>query len=69
MELYRGRGCGKSFKGFFELKNAIELGSICSVATANPNKFKMDFENAVGIKLYLEKSSTGFYTATLNKQT
>ena len=60
---------GKSFAELIQLKQNINKGLKCAVATSNPEKLKQDFEYMTGAKLKLELFEKGkdVYKASLIK--
>jgi len=67
--LVENRRSGKTFAFMLELKQNIEKGLRCSVATLNPEKTKRDFEYMTGSKLNLGSSDDekDIYVALLNR--
>lgn len=59
---------GESFAQMLQLKQNIENGLNCAVATLNPEKTKRDFEYMTGSILQLKaECGSDVYTATLQK--
>lgn len=59
---------GKSFSTMIQLKENIESGLDCAVATHDPDKIKYDFEYVTGFKLNLENTENdGIYKASIIK--
>lgn len=65
---FGSRLSGKAFAQMIQLKQNIEKGLDCAVATLNPEKTKKDFEYMTGAKLNLEPYEGGkdVYRASLN---
>ena len=57
---------GKAFAQMIQLKQNIEKGVKCAIATRNPEKTKRDFEYMTGAKLNLEPRGEDIYNAYLN---
>jgi hypothetical protein len=65
--IFEGNRSGKSFSQMIQLKQNIEMGVTCGVATSNPEKVKQDFEYMTGSKLILTstKGSDILFDASL----
>ena len=50
---FQNKTTGKSFAQMIQLKQNIEKGIDCAVATLSPEKMKRDFEYMTGAKLIL----------------
>lgn len=62
------RQIGKQFSSIKELKDRIEEGLNCVVATGNPEKYKSDFKYVTGLNLILEiiEGSVNMFNAKIN---
>ena len=65
---FGSRLSGKAFAQMIQLRQNIEKGLDCAVATLNPEKTKKDFEYMTGAKLNLEPREDGenIYSARIN---
>jgi hypothetical protein len=66
---FENRPSGKSFAQMIQLKQNLEKGLNCAVATSNPEKTKRDFEYMTGSELNLKPTNdcVGVYIAEIKE--